>query len=78
MARKRGLGAPNSAKASIPTEAIWKNSRLRDAGICASIFVAVFLAYFPAIQGTELRDDSSHITRPQSRTVSRLWRMGAP
>jgi protein O-mannosyl-transferase len=75
MAKKRGLAAHNPAKTSIPTEATWKNSRFRDAGMSASIFVAVFLAYFPAIQGTLLWDDTSHITKPQSQSVSGLWRI---
>jgi tetratricopeptide (TPR) repeat protein len=75
MAKKRSLGAPNSAKASNQREEVWKSSRLRNAGMCASIFAAVFLAYFPAIQGTLLWDDSSHITKPQSQSVSGLWRI---
>jgi len=75
MAKKRSLAAPNSARVSIPREVVWKNSRFRDAGMCASIFVAVFLAYFPAIQGTLLWDDSSHITKPQSQSLSGLWRI---
>jgi hypothetical protein len=77
MAKKRSFAAPNSAKAAIPREAVEKNSRLRDAGICASIFVSVFFVYFPAIQGTLLWDDSSHITKPQSQFVSGLWRTWA-
>ena len=75
MAKKRNLATPNSPGASIPRATVWKDPRLRDAGICASIFVAVFLAYFPAIQGTPLWDDSSHITKPQSQSVSGLWRI---
>ena len=65
MAKKRSLAAPTSAKTSIPRDALWENPRLREAGIYASIFAAVFLAYFPAIRGTLLWDDSSHITKPE-------------
>ncbi len=75
MAKKRSLAASNPAKASISSEAMWKHSHLRDAGICLSIFAAVLLAYLPSIQGTRLWDDSSHITKPQSQSVSGLWRI---
>ena len=75
MAKKRSLAAPNSAKTSIAKEVVSKNSRLRDRGMYASIFVAVLLAYFPAIHGTLLWDDSSHITKPQLQSVSGLWRI---
>jgi tetratricopeptide (TPR) repeat protein len=48
---------------------------LSDSVIYASIFASVFLAYFPALNGGVLWDDSSHITRPDLQTLHGLWRI---
>jgi tetratricopeptide (TPR) repeat protein len=39
------------------------------------IFAAVFVAYLPALNGTILSDDLSHITLPHLRSVGGLWRI---
>lgn len=51
------------------------NSKLHDALFCAALFCATLLAYFPALNGSPLWDDSSHITRPELRSLHGLWRI---
>jgi protein O-mannosyl-transferase len=78
MAKKRALAAPaglNYTKSSSATSALSKRFSWGDAVLYASIFAAVFLAYFPALQGGLLWDDSSHITRPELQPRHGLWRI---
>jgi protein O-mannosyl-transferase len=39
------------------------------------IFGAVFVAYLPALKGTFLWDDDSHLTRPELQSLHGLWRI---
>jgi hypothetical protein len=78
MAKKRDLNAPvrlsptrNSTAATDPSG----QSYLGHGARYGSIFVSIFLAYFPALQGGLLWDDSSHITRPDLRSLHGLWRI---
>lgn len=44
--------------------------------VCAGIFLAVLLAYWPALHGTFLWDDDGHVTRPDLRPLgglARIW-----
>jgi len=44
--------------------------------MCALIFVAVIIAYLPALSGGFLWDDSGHVTRPDLRSLrglARIW-----
>jgi len=50
-------------------------ARLRDAATYASILCATLLAYLPALGGGLLWDDTSHLTRPELRSVHGLWRI---
>ena len=43
--------------------------------LVAFIFAAVLLIYWPALRGSALWDDSGHITRPELRSISGLWRI---
>lgn len=43
--------------------------------MCAGIFLAVLLAYWPALHGTFLWDDSGHVTRPDLRSFTGLVRI---
>lgn len=43
--------------------------------VCAGIFLAVLLAYWPALHGTFLWDDSGHVTRPDLRSFAGLVRI---
>jgi tetratricopeptide (TPR) repeat protein len=47
---------------------------IRDWGIYALIVCTTFLAYFPAIRGGMLWDDSGHVTRPDLRGLHGFWR----
>jgi tetratricopeptide (TPR) repeat protein len=47
----------------------------RDWGIYALIVCVTFLAYFPAIRGGMLWDDTGHVTRPDLRGLHGLWRI---
>ncbi len=40
-----------------------------------ALFAAVFIVYFPALNGARLWDDSSHITRPDLQSIHGLWRI---
>jgi tetratricopeptide (TPR) repeat protein len=46
-----------------------------DSFLFAFIFCATLLAYFPALRGEMLWDDSAHITRPDLQTLHGLWRI---
>src|SRR5271166_3498189 len=46
-----------------------------DAGVWASLFLATFLAYLPALQGGLLWDDSSHVTKPELQPLHGLGRI---
>lgn len=41
----------------------------------AAIFLAVLIAYAPALHGAHLWDDAAHITRPDLQSVHGLWRI---
>jgi len=41
----------------------------------AAIFLAVLIAYTPALHGARLWDDAAHITRPDLQSVHGLWRI---
>ncbi len=41
----------------------------------AFVFAAVFFCYWPALRGSELWDDGGHITSPELRSISGLWRI---
>lgn len=50
-------------------------NRTGDAKIGALIFCATVAAYLPAIRGSLLWDDSSHVTRPDLQSLHGLWRI---
>src|SRR5580704_16174025 len=76
MARKRPPAAGKSAERKMPPR---RNARARlsqtDAAIWVSIFCATLLAYWPALRGTLLWDDASHVTRPALASWHGLWRI---
>jgi hypothetical protein len=41
----------------------------------ALLVAAVFIAYFPALRGGMLWDDSAHVTRPELQSLHGLWRV---
>jgi tetratricopeptide (TPR) repeat protein len=43
--------------------------------VCAIIFLAVLLAYWPALGGGFIWDDAGHVTRTELRSLSGLWRI---
>jgi len=49
--------------------------RFNDATGWAVIFLATFAAYFPALNGSLLWDDSHHITAPELTSFHGLWRI---
>ena len=46
-----------------------------DSVLCAMIFCATLAAYFPALRGGLLWDDSSHLTKPGLQSFHGLWRI---
>jgi len=68
--RTRFAGSPAFAIISIRDLAIW-----------ASIFIATLVAYFPALRGGLIWDDTDHVTRPGLQSLHGLWdiwfRLGA-
>ena len=49
--------------------------RFRDAAGWAAIFCATLAAYLPALNGSLLWDDGSHVTRPGLQSLHGLWRI---
>ena len=49
--------------------------RVREGGVAISIFCAVLLAYWPALNGGLLWDDDRHITSPALESWHGLWRI---
>ena len=49
--------------------------RRSDVALLAAIFCATLLAYLPALRGSLLWDDSSHLTRPDLQSFHGLWRI---
>jgi len=49
--------------------------QFRDSVLCAMIFCATLAAYFPALRGGLLWDDSSHLTKPGLQSFHGLWRI---
>src|ERR1700724_1566089 len=47
----------------------------RDWVAFAAIACATLLAYWPALRGGMLWDDTSHVTRPDLRSLHGLWRI---
>ena len=77
MARKRlkvgGHPSPGSA-AAIPSPRKRLFS-ITDPAIFAAIFCATLLAYQPALHGSLLWDDTSHVTSPALASLHGLWRI---
>ena len=54
------------ARAAFPRDALWT---------AALIAAAVFVVYFPALQGGLVWDDAAHVTRPELGSLHGLWRI---
>ena len=52
-----------------------RDPRVADLAGWAAIFLAVLIAYAPALHGARLWDDAAHITRPDLQTAHGLWRI---
>jgi tetratricopeptide (TPR) repeat protein len=50
-------------------------ARLPDAAIWASIFCAALAAYWPALRGGLVWDDTAHVTSPALESLHGLWRI---
>jgi tetratricopeptide (TPR) repeat protein len=48
---------------------------LRDIATGVAIFLAALLAYWPALRGTLIWDDTAHITAPALQSLHGLWRI---
>ncbi|MGA2481589.1 MAG: tetratricopeptide repeat protein [Candidatus Acidiferrales bacterium] len=76
-ANPRGILAsrgPEESPAKLPnsnSQAI----RFSDAASWAIIFCATLAAYLPALDGSPVWDDSSHLTRPDLQSFHGLWRI---
>ena len=69
MSRRSGPPSPSPAP-SRPADAAWPVG-----WICALVFVAVLVAYWPALSGGFIWDDSGHVTRPDLRSLGGLGRI---
>ncbi len=58
-----------------PRRSEWARLSQTHAVIWASIFCATLLAYWPALRGTLVWDDASHVTRPALASWHGLWRI---
>ena len=47
----------------------------RDLGAAAVLFCATLAAYWPALHGAMLWDDSGHVTKPALQSMNGLWRI---
>ncbi len=68
----RSAAAPRQAIKQ-PAHQLWSS---RDWGIALLLLAALLLAYLPALQGTPVWDDSSHLTKPGLRSwagLARIW-----
>ena len=52
-----------------------KRASFRDIGAAALLFGSVLLAYFPALHGGLIIDDSAHITGARMQSLDGLWRI---
>lgn len=65
--------APPAVKASHAPSPSWWETRSR--WMWVAVFVATLLAYWPALNGGFLWDDSGHVTRPELRSLGGLWQI---
>src|SRR5271156_600999 len=85
MAKKRAVRAANTSgnlasrrPEENPAKSPNPNSRaiqFSDPVLWTMIFCATFAAYFPALRGGLLWDDSSHLTKPGLQSFHGLWRI---
>jgi hypothetical protein len=82
MAKKRRATSSESPAASRhidqKSEGIERSAELtslRNFATWALFFAAALVAYWPALRGSPLWDDTSHITRPDLQSVQGLWRI---
>jgi protein O-mannosyl-transferase len=66
--------SPASQPTSSPNEA-GSPARWPGAGWALLIFGATFAAYFPALKGKLVWDDSGHVTQPALQSLHGLWRI---
>lgn len=72
MARKRSV--PERSVERPSTARVWSgNSKLLAGWVL--IFAVTLLAYWPALHGAFLWDDSAHATAPELRSLDGLWRI---
>ncbi len=65
-ALSRPFAKEGPARAAFPRDALWT---------AALIAAAVFVVYFPALQGGLVWDDAAHVTRPELGSLHGLWRI---
>lgn len=72
-AKLRSLSRANGDRVQLDETS--KLSPLHHAGNWLGIFLAILVAYWPALHGGRLWDDNAHITAPQLRSLHGLWRI---
>src|SRR6185503_20526765 len=74
--RKRSRTAATAARRPSAPVIPLRERRWFDATVTwLVLFAAIFIVYFPALDGARLWDDSSHITRPDLQSIHGLWRI---
>jgi tetratricopeptide (TPR) repeat protein len=69
------MSKPKATGVSGRVSAAQNKAGPRDLGAFALILCATLLAYLPALGGSLLWDDASHVTRPDLRSLHGLWRI---
>ena len=79
--RGKAIGRPGSPErqrtklSQTPQKVDSRTLNLRAVGMWALLVCATLIAYFPALQGSLLWDDNSHVTKPDLQPLHGLWRI---
>ncbi len=71
---KRHSGSSRNRDRTTPPPAS-QGAILQDLATFAAIFLAAFLAYWPALRGGFIWDDDAHVTGPALQSLHGLWRI---
>src|SRR5580704_7613774 len=74
-ARPRDLRTATAATGGAGTGVQGISATLQTIGPWGALFLATLIAYWPALNGELLWDDSSHVTRLELQSLHGLWRI---
>ena len=73
--RRSASAAPSAIRNGAATVARPSPFNPRDLAMGAILVLTTLLAYWPALRGGLIWDDSAHVTRPELRSLHGLWRI---